>query len=393
MGWGTLLSCFLIFVGAIVMLRSIIHHKRLMDVIKEFTSGFSHRTSILVRAHMCFMLFFFLAYLAVIYFFVAKIDVIGNLFVGLIFMFGAIFVYIGIRIQRKSVELLIASNSELRNHAEELEAKQKEVINLYEDLKFEIEQKERAQESEQIKSDFLSQVSHELRTPLTSIFGFIKLIDKDFSSCISGIDIAPPLDKKQDRIKKNISIISSECARLTRMINNVLDLAKIESGESTWNNAPIELSDIVDSSLTAVEGLILEKGTVRIDSKLSPNLPAIVADADLITQVLINLLSNAIKFSDSGTVTIRVMYENSYISIAVSDEGVGIPPEDIERIFDRYFISRKGDTLKTPRLGTGLGLPICKQIVEHYGGQISAQSELGVGSTVQMTLPNSIVHK
>lgn len=265
MEWSTILSCILISAGAIVMLRSIINHRRLMQIIAETTSGFSHRTSILVRAHMAFMVFFFVAYLVVIFFFISKIDVIGNLFIGLIFLFGAIFVYTGIVIQRKSIALLNASNSELRKYAEDLEANQNQLLTLNDELKAEIKKREMAQHSEQLKSDFLSQVSHELRTPITSIFGFAKLMKKDFDTIASHADIKAPFDKKQNKIEQNISIIISECSRLTRMINNVLDLAKIEAGETTWNDAPIPLVEVINSSMTAVRGLVLEKETVKLE--------------------------------------------------------------------------------------------------------------------------------
>lgn len=137
MDWVTLISCLLISTGAIVMLRSMVHHRRLMRTITESTSGFSHRTSILVRAHMAFMVFFFIAYLGVIFFFIAKIDVIGDLFIGLIFLFGAIFVYTGIVIQRKSIALLNRSNFELLKYTENLEANQQQLLSLYEELKAE----------------------------------------------------------------------------------------------------------------------------------------------------------------------------------------------------------------------------------------------------------------
>ncbi|QJB56406.1 HAMP domain-containing sensor histidine kinase [Pseudodesulfovibrio sp. zrk46] len=366
---------------------SIINHKRLMTIIKGSTSGFSGKTSVLVRAHMVFMVFFFFAYLGVSACLIADIDVIGNLFTGLIFLFGAIFVYIGIFIQHKSVDMLNDSNAELRKHTDVLETKQEQLIALYEELKRETEQREMAQKSEQLKSDFLSQVSHELRTPLTSIYGFTKLIKKDFDSIVSGANIQETHPKKIDRINNNLEIVSHECSRLTRMVTNVLDLAKIESGQTTWDDKPISLRDVIKSSLTAVEGLIHEKEAVSIECDLPANLPTITADADLMTQVLVNVLSNAIKFSDDGIVMLSAKTDDKSITISVSDEGVGIGPDDINSIFDKYYTARSGNTLGAPRLGTGLGLPICKEIVEHYGGDISVESKSGSGSVFSITLP------
>lgn len=390
MAWSTILACILIFLGALVMLRSIIYHKSLMLTVHDSIAGFSKWTSSLVKIHMAFMVFFFFAYIIVIFIFIGHFDVVNHLFIALVFFFGAVFVYIGIVIQRKAFDLLSNSNKELREHARKLEKNQGKLIRLNDNLKTEIEQKEMAQEAEQLKSDFLSQVSHELRTPLTSIFGFTKLIEKDFDVISSENIISEPCVKRENRIRKNISIISYECSRLTRMINNVLDLAKIESGQATWNDEPTSLEDVIQSSVTAVEGLILEKPSVTMIIGPHAPLPSMCLDADLITQVLVNLLSNAIKFTDTGEIVITASMDDKHVKIAVSDEGVGMTPENLVRIFDKYYVAKKGNTLSSSQLGTGLGLPICKQIVEHYHGEILAESVLGEGSRFYVVLPLSI---
>nr|WP_321513911.1 HAMP domain-containing sensor histidine kinase [uncultured Pseudodesulfovibrio sp.] len=390
MTWSTILACVLIFLGALVMLRSIMYHKNLMFTVQESIAGFSKQTSGLVKIHMAFMVFFFFAYLVVIFFFMSQIDVIDELVIGLIFIFGAIFVYTGIIIQRRAFDLLNNINIELREYAGKLEENQETLLHLNENLKQEIKQKEMAQQSEQLKSDFLSQVSHELRTPLTSIFGFTKLIKKDFDSISSEIAADGPSAIKKDRIWKNISIIICECSRLTRMINNVLDLAKIESGQATWNDKPTLLKDVIESSVTAVEGLLLEKASVSLKIDTRSSLPSLYIDADLITQVMVNLLSNAIKFTDSGEITIETTVSEDTLVIAVCDEGVGMSSESLDRIFDRYYVARNGNTLSSSKLGTGLGLPICKEIIEHYKGEILAESEFGKGSCFYVTLPLSM---
>nr|WP_287410614.1 HAMP domain-containing sensor histidine kinase [Pseudodesulfovibrio sp.] len=393
MTWSTILACILIFLGALVMLRSILYHKSLMLTVHDSIAGFPKRTSSLIKMHMAFMVFFFFAYILVIFIFIGHFDVVNDLFIALVFFFGAVFVYIGIVIQRKAFGLLNNTNKELREHARKLEENQDKLIRLNDNLKMEIKQKEMAQEAEQLKSDFLSQVSHELRTPLTSIFGFTKLIKKDFDVISSENVIPEPLAKKENRIRKNISIISYECSRLTRMINNVLDLAKIESGQATWNDEPTSLEDVLQSSVTAVEGLVLEKPSVTMTIGTHSPLPSMYLDVDLITQVLVNLLSNAIKFTDSGEIVITASVNDKHIEIAVSDEGVGMTAENITRIFDKYYVAKKGNTLSSSQLGTGLGLPICKQIVEHYHGEILAESVLGKGSCFYVTFPLSIMVK
>ena len=391
MAWNMIIACILIFAGAMVMLRCIIRHRSFMLTVRDATAGFSKRTSGLIQAHKVFMFFFLFAYLLVIYFIVEQIDVINNLFIALIFFLGATFVYIGILIQGKAFDLLNSSNRELKKYATKLEENQSKLLTLNKDLKKEIEQKVIAQESEQLKTDFLSQVSHELRTPLTSIFGFTKLIQKDFETIRLGNVIHGPLVKKQKRIEKNIEIISSECSRLTRMINNVLDLAKIESGQANWNDEVVSLEDIIESSVQSVNGLVLEKPYVTLNVDISGSLPTIYIDADLITQVLVNLLSNAIKFTDSGEIAVRFMVTDQNVVITVRDPGVGISPESLSKIFDKYYIARNGNTLSSSKLGTGLGLPICKQIVSHYGGEIVAESEMGKGSLFSVVLPRSII--
>ena len=334
---------------------------------------------------------FFLSYLGVIYLFIRQTDVLNDFFIGLIFFFGAIFVYVGIIIQRKTFNMLTQTNQNLKLYAEKLERNQAKLIRLNKNLENEIQEKEKAKKSDQLKSDFLSQVSHELRTPLTSIFGFAKLIKRDFETICGAGAIPASLVNKQKRIEKNTSIISIECGRLTRMINNVLDLAKIESGQATWNDQPISLDDILTSSLASVKGLVHEKKALSLKIETPGEAPTILIDPDLITQVIVNLLSNSIKFSESGTITVKAQRDEKGVQISIHDEGIGIDEDNLPKIFDKYHIARTGNTLGASKLGTGLGLPICKQIVEHYGGTIRAESEFGKGSHFFVTLPPGII--
>jgi len=380
----------LIFAGAVLMLRNIFSHRQLMLTVRDSLKARSRRTSFLIRTHMTFMVFFFLSYLGVIFLFINQIDIVSNLFIGLIFFFGGIFVYIGIIIQQQAFSSLKASNQDLKDYSVRLEQEQEKLISLNEDLKNEISRRMKAQESEQLKSDFLSQVSHELRTPLTSIFGFTKLMQKDLDAIWEIEGMQAQTVRKRERLEKNLSIVCSECSRLTRLINNVLDLARIESGQMTWDDVPVSLDDIVGSSVTAVEGLFVENSSVSLKVDIPRELPALRVDLDLVTQVFVNLISNSVKFTKSGEIAVTVTRELHYIQVSVCDQGVGMTEENLSRIFDKYFIARKGDTLSSTKLGTGLGLPICKQIVEHYGGKIWAESEFGVGSCFYVTLPDSL---
>jgi signal transduction histidine kinase len=130
-----------------------------------------------------------------------------------------------------------------------------------------------------------------------------------------------------------------------------------------------------------------EKPGLALTVSLAPDLPAVVADQDRVHQVLMNLVSNAIKFSDSGPVTLSARRDGTMVRFSVSDRGIGIPPQDLERIFDKFHQARHGDILLGKAKGTGLGLPICREIVTHYGGRVWTESAPGQGSTFHFTLP------
>jgi PAS domain S-box-containing protein len=241
-------------------------------------------------------------------------------------------------------------------------------------------------EIDRMKTDFLSTVSHELRTPLTSVLGFAKLINKKLSDVIfPGINTA---DKKQIRAVKqvgeNINIIISEGERLTSLINDVLDIAKMEAGKIDWKMEPISISEVISRSIAATSALFQQKGLMAIE-EIEADLPQVMGDRDRLIQVVINLISNAIKFTDRGDVICRARKQGNAIVVSVVDGGMGIAADDLEKVFDKF--KQVGDTLTDKPQGTGLGLPICKQIVEHHGGKIWAESQLGKGSIFSFTLP------
>jgi len=244
-----------------------------------------------------------------------------------------------------------------------------------------------AEKANQAKSAFLSTVSHELRTPLTSVLGFTKIIQKRLDDKIfPAVNKSDPKTEKViKQISENLTVVVSEGERLTNLINDVLDLAKIEAGKMEWNFENVSMLEITERALAATSSLFDQKH-LKLVRHIESDLPSISGDRDKLIQVIINLISNAVKFTDKGLVTCRVAKEKDQIVVSVSDTGIGIAPEDFSAVFEQ-FKQVGGDTLTDKPKGTGLGLPICKEIVEHHGGRIWLESEVGKGSTFSFALP------
>ncbi|MEK7296261.1 MAG: ATP-binding protein [Planctomycetota bacterium] len=248
------------------------------------------------------------------------------------------------------------------------------------------EANEKLKELDKIKSDFLSTVSHELRTPLTSVLGFTKIIKKRFE------EVIVPQIKTEDgkalkamrQIGENVGIIISEGERLTSLINDVLDLTKIEAGKVEWKMEPLLMSDIIGQATAATLSLFEQKG-LKLIKYVEDNLPVINGDKHRLMQVVINLISNAVKFTDEGIVTCAVRKTGNDVTVSVIDTGRGIAPSDHENVFEKF--KQVGDTLTEKPSGTGLGLPICKQIVAHHGGRIWVESEQGKGCNFSFSIP------
>jgi CheY-like chemotaxis protein len=168
------------------------------------------------------------------------------------------------------------------------------------------------------------------------------------------------------------------------MINDVLDLAKIESGRMEWRRVPVQVEEIMLRASAATSSLISHAGLTLV-TDIEPELPTIIGDRDRLIQVVINLISNAVKFTPSGTITGSARRDGDQVVVSIADTGVGIAPEDQERVFEQF--RQAGDTLTDKPRGTGLGLPICREIVEHHGGRIWVESQVGVGSTFSFTVP------
>ncbi len=258
---------------------------------------------------------------------------------------------------------VIAYSHKLEQKSRELEAATKELRAANEQLK----------ELDRLKDDFMSTVTHELRTPLTSIRAFSEILVDN-----------PALDV--ERRGKFASIILKESERLTRLINNVLDLTKIESGKMDWTLSEVDLREIVEEALSTVAQLLEEK-QILLETDCPRHMPPVVTDRDRIMQVMINLLSNAIKFCDreAGQIAIHLQNKRDKVQVSVSDNGVGISPENLDLIFEKF--RQVGNAMTDKPQGTGLGLPICHQIITHFDGDLWAESVVGQGATFHFTLP------
>jgi signal transduction histidine kinase len=261
--------------------------------------------------------------------------------------------------------------------------------------------REEAETANQAKSAFLSMVSHELRTPLTSVLGFARIIQKRLEERVFPAVQSEEVktQRAMQQVRENVGIIIGEGERLTAMINDVLDLAKIEAGKVEWHMQPLSVAEVIERATAATASLFEEKH-LRLIKEVSEGLPPVVGDRDRLIQVVINLISNAVKFTpasrgmpgvsgtgraEQGLVTCRASQSDGEIMISVSDTGIGIADADRAKVFEKF--TQVGDALTEKPKGTGLGLPICKEIVERHGGRIWVDSELGKGSTFTFTLP------
>lgn len=288
--------------------------------------------------------------------------------------------------------------AQLAMNEAEMEKKKQELEKLNRQLQKEIVEREKVEESlrqsnkrlkelDKMKSDFTSTVSHELRTPLTSVIGFSKIIKKKFKEVVVPLIKTDDIktDKTIKQIEDNLNIIISEGERLTDLINDVLDIAKMEAGKIEWKMEPISVSEIIERAVASTSALFECKG-LNVIKDIEDCLPEIIGDRDRLIQTVINLLSNAVKFTEKGAVTVRAKRGgDAWITVSIIDTGVGIAKDNYEKIFEKF--KQVGDTLTDKPMGTGLGLPICKQIIEHHGGNIWVESELGKGSNFSFTLP------
>jgi Na+/proline symporter/nitrogen-specific signal transduction histidine kinase len=235
---------------------------------------------------------------------------------------------------------------------------------------------ERLKELDRLKDDFVSTVSHELRTPLTSIRSFSEIL-------YDNPGLAP------EKRGEFLAIIVKESERLTRLINEVLDLSKIQSGTLEWHMTQVDLAEIARDAAAATSQLFRDKG-VGLDLSLPDAAPMLWADRDRLMQVTVNLLSNAVKFcpEKDGRVTMSVVSDIDHIILSVADNGPGIAPEHQAAVFERFH--QVGATLTEKPQGTGLGLAISRMIVDYHGGRIWIESQPGKGAVFRVRLPRKL---
>lgn len=230
-------------------------------------------------------------------------------------------------------------------------------------------------EVDRLKSEFLTSMSHELRTPLNSIIGFADVL-------LQGID-----GELNEMAMNDIRLIHNSGQHLLALINDILDISKIEAGKMELVREPLNVSEAFNEVLAASSSLVKDK-PISIVLKAEETLPSIYADKLRFNQILLNLVSNAVKFTEEGAITIRAQTQDAQpgmMRISVIDTGIGIPPDKIDAVFDRF---RQADSSTTRKYGgTGLGLAICKQLVEMHDGEIGLTSREGVGSTFYFTIP------
>ncbi|GAB3188151.1 ATP-binding protein [Hydrogenophaga aquatica] len=264
---------------------------------------------------------------------------------------------------------ILEEANRLRLHSHELEEKSRSLELATAELRAANEQ---LQSLDRLKDDFMSSVTHELRTPLTSIRALAELMVDD-----ADMDVV--------QRQRFLAIIVSETERLTRLVNQVLDMAKIESGHAEWHNSELDIVSLVRQSVQTTAELLRERGA-QVTVHAPSEAVMVRADADRLTQVMLNLLSNAAKFvpAGQGLVQVRVDRRQQGVTVEVEDNGPGVRPEEQQQVFEKF--RQGGSSLDRPQ-GTGLGLPISRQIVEHFGGRMWLRSVPGQGACFGFLLP------
>lgn len=227
---------------------------------------------------------------------------------------------------------------------------------------------------ETIKKDFVANVSHELRTPLASIKGYAEtLLDGGLEEAETGKDF--------------LRVIDRHATRMSRIIDDLLVLSKLESHSMPMTSSPVDLGDLLISTKKSLKKQASDKG-INLSADVPADLPKVIGDRDRLEQVVVNLLDNAIKYTPAGgSVHLSAERENGWVRVDVTDTGIGIPPEDIPRIFERFY---RVDKARSRDLGgTGLGLAIVKHIVQGLGGSLNVKSTPGKGSTFSFTMKSS----
>jgi len=273
------------------------------------------------------------------------------------------------RLNIKTKDIIGELGISLNNMAEQLYDLTNNLNRKIKEATLELEESnKKLKELDRLKTEFVSLVSHELRTPLTAIIGFAKA--------------NRTLDLSEKQKRKYLLIIENEGQRLAKLIEDFLDISKIESGKFVLNTINIDIPILIDEIINSIK---IPKN-IKIDIDFLNNFPKLHADRNRIKQVVINIIGNALKYTPSGgKITINGGYTSENITISVKDEGPGIKKEELEKIFEKFY--RGKDDISSESEGTGLGLAISKGIIEMHKGKIWAESEFGKGSVFIISLP------
>jgi signal transduction histidine kinase len=241
----------------------------------------------------------------------------------------------------------------------------------------------RQRELDEMKSALLTAVSHELRTPVTSILGFAKLVDKEFVQTFAAISAQDEgLSRHGSRIRENLEIIGSEGQRLAKLINDVLDLSRIEQGDAQWLDASFDPAETIRQAAQNAEPLFATRPGVELVVEIGEGLPEMYADAERVGQVVGSLLANAARHAGNGRVILSAKRtKRGGLHLSVADRGRSIPDTELESVFDKLSHTARGDAEPSEGGGAGLGLFLARRIVEHYGGRIWAESRPGRGAS------------
>ena len=239
-----------------------------------------------------------------------------------------------------------------------------------------VEAKTQLREADKLKSEFIATVSHELRTPLNSILGFAKLLLKQKIG---------PLNPIQ---QTDLSVIYDSAQHLLSLVNDILDLSKIEAGKIRLDAEWVSVEEIIVGVMASTYILIEDK-PIELKEEIESNLPKVYVDRGRIRQVVINILSNAAKFTDAGSITMRVRKitknEQEFVCFSIKDTGIGIAADDMDKVFEAF---RQIDSSVARRAeGTGLGMPISYRLVSLHGGELWFESQVGQGSAFSFTIP------
>ena len=231
---------------------------------------------------------------------------------------------------------------------------------------------EKLEEASKLKSQFLANVNHELRTPLSAIIGYASLLRRETEGQISRLQ------------RENLEDLLRNAERLLNQIDSLLEFSKIEAGKMEMHVEPVRVNEVIQGALSTIEPT-LNGGSVRIVREIAPGMGPLNTDREKLRQIILNLLDNAIKYTERGEIKISASQQNGSFKLAVSDTGIGIQKEDLNKIFEEFH---RGDSSSMKQYrGTGLGLAIVKRFVNLLSGEVAVQSELGTGSVFTVTLP------